>query len=91
MTVTLFHFRFYICVQIFFTIELLVKIFLFWANGPLKCASGHVFLTRSSEFIRVMVLRPYRRHLPFKRHVFLNLLEAQSSIFIKGTGLQTFK
>ena len=32
-----FHFRFYICVQIFITIERIVKIlFLFWVNGPPK-------------------------------------------------------
>ena len=36
MTVTPFYFRFYICVEIFITIERILKIFLFWAYDPLN-------------------------------------------------------
>ena len=37
-TVTPFYFRFYICVQIFITIERIIKIFFFWGEGPLQHA-----------------------------------------------------
>ena len=36
MTVIPFYFRFYICLQNFITIERIIKIYLFWANGPFK-------------------------------------------------------
>ena len=68
MMVTPFHYRFYKCVQIFITIERIVKIFIFWANGPLKfpsfspsiynlvqCFSCYLFLRTS-----------YNKAIPFK-------------------------
>ena len=36
MAVTPLNFRFYLCVQIFITIEQILKIFLFWGYGPVK-------------------------------------------------------
>ena len=49
MALTSFYYRFYMCVQIYITVERIIKIFvLFWAYGPLKQEAKCYFLMKKS-------------------------------------------
>ena len=56
MTVSPFYFRFYMCVQILITIERKIKIFIFWANGPIirELGGGGVVGTRIGRALIVI-------------------------------------